>query len=904
MKQWKQVWLILLFLCIYIGQGSASDCDKRAGEDLRLMRRNMIANEIAGLEADDVYNSARTYIDTLQEDGSWADVDYVTVPSTTFPAQAHIDRLRIIARAYALPGQLLFESEEAMAAIEKALPAMESKVLKMTGGERQTPGNWWWWNLYIPPKLGFVLAVAEGNIDEEVYAVSLETLHWCLAHPLDWYMKGLTGQATNSIDAIKGNLYYAMLAGREEDIHYIMSEFEKTMTIVQRPYEGLMEDGSYVAHNMIDFYAYYNTFILDSIRILDYVKDTDFMPGEEVMDGFSNALCNGASWAMFQGYRELSASGRSMHGPFTKETSAQIIEGLRFVASQEGTYQMQAQALLDQWESGYEMHTGHRYFYTGDFTIHKTQDSYVSVRTSSSRTIGGEAWGGNGQTNTYMGDGGMWIFNDAERVYDSSFLACMDWDRMPGVTLLKNTLPQRFFSYWMVAEPYVGGVSDGTGGVSAMNLSHISIPLAAQKSWFFFDDEVVCLGSGIQSESEDEALTVIDQREDTGGAVTVNGQINVGEANSQQKLENVQWISNEGVGYFFPDTAEVMLERETREGSWSLLSATQSEEPLHADTTLMYINHGKNVQDGTYAYAVLPNKSADEMERYAAQEQIRILENSRTVQAVQDLSTNSTGIVFWPENREFLSAVLSPNEEYADGICHRNISNTETRAIGVTVKGKSGTASADAAYGAQSFAVSEERLKGDVQMQICWFDDANARSGSYWTVKYLAEDGVRTTQTVPYRYTDEWVTTTLTLEDAAFSGNGLIQDGVELAVVHNGSPVDTTKEKYEIVMDPSMESIAYSTTLYGPIIHSITLSPKGGRRGNRVPCKSSGSGDGHAVYRISPRRGGRGEAVCERAHAAGKNHTFTDRRQLYSAGNRRGNRYPGGIWKNKSYSFH
>ena len=51
----------------------------------------------------------------------------------------------------------------------------------------------------------------------------------------------------------------------------------------------------------------------------------------------------------------------------------------------------------------------------------------------------------------------------------------------------------------MVAEPFVGGVSDGEYGVSAMNLSHISLPLSAQKSWFFFDDEVVCLGSGIES---------------------------------------------------------------------------------------------------------------------------------------------------------------------------------------------------------------------------------------------------------------------------------------------------------------------------------------------------------------------------------------------------------------------
>lgn len=846
MKRLIKLLMLTALLCLGTALCAAAEqaecaCGARDGEDFEIMRKNMIANDIAGLLPGSIYNQAQGYIDTLQEDGSWKDVDYDTAPSGAYPGMEHVDRLRTIARAYSIPNQPLFESEAAMAAIERALPAIETKMLKLTpGGQRQTPGNWWWWNLNLPFKLGFVLSVAEGKISPQVFGESMISLKWCLSHPLDWYMKGLKGQATNSTDAIKGNLYYAMLSKNEADIQFIVSEFGESLKRVERPYEGITEDGGYVAHNMVDFYGYFSTFILDSIRVLDYLKDTAFLPPQDVTDTFAECLCEGASWAMYQGYRELSASGRSMHGPFTQDQTASIVSGLRFVASQQGRYQNRAQELLDRMDSGYEMHNGQRYFYNGDFTIHKTDTSYVSLRTSSSRTVAGEAWGGNGQTNTFMGDGCMWICNDAKKVYESSALACMDWNRLAGTTILDGRMPFRFLAYYMVAEPFVGGVSDGEYGVSAMNLSHISLPLSAQKSWFFFDDEVVCLGSGIESGAENETHTIVDQRENTGGPLLVDGVADVSGTTAEKTLQDVNWIANDGVGYYFPGGAEVSLKKEKRNGSWSLLSGTQSTVPLTANFTSLYLNHGAAVRDGGYAYAVLPDKEPAAVKDYAEGRNFEILENSRQIHAVRDVSTGSTGVVFWPGGRDCLSAYPASDKKYFDGIVSREVSNNVNRFISVKVKGKSGAASTTAAYGALGFAVSEQRISGDVDIQICWFDDSAAQSGSYWTVKYLAADGVRTTETVPYRYTDQWVTTTLTLKDAAFSGTGLIEDGVELAIVHNSAAVDTTQEKYELLHNPTMDGIAYSTTLYGPIVHSIHMAPHGQAPAAAYRAKAAG----------------------------------------------------------------
>lgn len=57
--------------------------------------------------------------------------------------------------------------------------------------------------------------------------------------------------------------------------------------------------------------------------------------------------------------------------------------------------------------------------------------------------------------------------------------------------------------------------------------------------------------------------------------------------------------------------------------------------------------HGTNPADATYAYAILPNKTAEEMAAYASNPDITILENSTDAHAVKDSSLNVVGVNFW-----------------------------------------------------------------------------------------------------------------------------------------------------------------------------------------------------------------------------------------------------------------
>ena len=49
---------------------------------------------------------------------------------------------------------------------------------------------------------------------------------------------------------------------------------------------------------------------------------------------------------------------------------------------------------------------------------------------------------------------------------------------------------------------FVGGVSNGLVGAATMIYQRPTIALKAKKSWFFFDDLILCVGSGITISSE------------------------------------------------------------------------------------------------------------------------------------------------------------------------------------------------------------------------------------------------------------------------------------------------------------------------------------------------------------------------------------------------------------------
>ncbi len=84
-----------------------------------------------------------------------------------------------------------------------------------------------------------------------------------------------------------------------------------------------------------------------------------------------------------------------------------------------------------------------------------------------------------------------------------------EWDRIPGTTLPAGEKRNPVDWGTKGTCTFTGGVSDGKYGVMTFRLNDYGVK--AQKSWFMFDNEVVCLGSGIGSDVPADIVTTLNQ---------------------------------------------------------------------------------------------------------------------------------------------------------------------------------------------------------------------------------------------------------------------------------------------------------------------------------------------------------------------------------------------------------
>lgn len=177
------------------------------------------------------------------------------------------------------------------------------------------------------------------------------------------------------------------------------------------------------------------------------------------------------------------------------------------------------------------------------------------------------------------------------------------------------------------------------------------------KSWFMLNDQIVFLGSGIGDTQGRDVTTTIDNRmaaPDAKIAVTAQDQSGKAVTVTEGKYSNLQWLCyqdqslNTSVGYYFPQTKEIKIETPTITANQKDIRnvASQADNMITEKYFTMTYEHGKKTDD-SYSYVMLPNATAEEMKQYAANPEIEIVENSKTVQAVRDTKDHITAMNFF-----------------------------------------------------------------------------------------------------------------------------------------------------------------------------------------------------------------------------------------------------------------
>ncbi|MFV0362457.1 MAG: polysaccharide lyase 8 family protein [Suipraeoptans sp.] len=276
----------------------------------------------------------------------------------------------------------------------------------------------------------------------------------------------------------------------------------------------------------------------------------------------------------------------------------------------------------------------------------------------------------NGESNKcwHVNDGVTYLYTADANQYNGDFYASVDMQRLPGITVDRSL--ERYtdpYYCWYLPESknvyaFAGGATLGDFGITGLQYrgqgNGKERDLEVKKSWFMFDDAVVCLGSGITSTTGNEIETIIDNKKlkknmsneitmmdmSTKKCDSLTGEETVHKTSFLHLTGNAGAASD--IGYYFPEDVQIKLLCEQREGTWNDAKVNPNNKRTNNYATY-WIAHGKYPKDATYKYVILPGKSVAEMEVYEEKQEISICECSNQAHAVFHNRLDILGIHFW-----------------------------------------------------------------------------------------------------------------------------------------------------------------------------------------------------------------------------------------------------------------
>lgn len=574
-------------------------------------------------------------------DGSFTDIDYSKEDRTDWEPLTHIDRVYDFVFAYTNPGNKYYESE---ALYEKIVAALNYWYQRNPYCD-----NWWYNQIAEPQRIGVLLIqmrIGKQQIPADLENRTLQRMKTDGGNPADW-----TG--ANRTDIALHWIYRACLTADvtllRNAINYVYNPVQYTTG------EGFQHDNCYFQHGAQLYIGGYGDEILKGVtQVAMYTRGTQYALSEARLQLLSKFMLETYYQTIRGAYMLFDVLGRGVSRPSgTSKGSASLYAERMMILDPEHAeeYAEIIERLGGRKSADYGLKPLHTHYFRGDYTLHVRPGYTFDVRTVSTRTMRCEYGNGENLKTYFMSDGCTNMVIKGNEY--AGIFAMWDWARIPGVTAPQmKTIPQAV-SDWQTrgTSRFAGGVSDSIYGATAYSYEdkYKNINTAARKAWFFFDDEVVCLGAGITSTATVPVNTTINQCTLVGGKATVsaNGQVSEVAMGEYAYDNNLNWVWHNNIGYVFPDGGNVFLLNQNRSGSWYDINTTASKTVMKKNVFTLGFNHGQSPKDDTYAYIVVPNKSsAAEMAAYPM-DNIEILANTDSMQVVRNKKLGVWEFIFY-----------------------------------------------------------------------------------------------------------------------------------------------------------------------------------------------------------------------------------------------------------------
>lgn len=269
----------------------------------------------------------------------------------------------------------------------------------------------------------------------------------------------------------------------------------------------------------------------------------------------------------------------------------------------------------------------------------------------------------------YTAYGMTYIYNSDQTQFDDNFWPTVNPYQLPGTTVDLQPRSASSGAAFRGTNSWTGGVTLNDWGAAGMQLCAWNSDLTAKKSWFMFNDEIVCLGAGITCTSNHDVETIIENRKLTAEGTndfTVDGNVEPDYLGWTGAVPDVSWAHLAGntagadIGYYFPQPATLKSARTVDTGSWYAIDPYEVGSPtnlMSRNYLALWFDHGTNPANGTYSYVLLPGKSRSATASYAASPQVAVIQNSGFIQAVSQGPLGIMAANFWNDGDQSVGPI-------------------------------------------------------------------------------------------------------------------------------------------------------------------------------------------------------------------------------------------------------
>ena len=596
-------------------------------------------------------SKAKDYLDLIQEDGAFGDVDYKATSSaangTAWSPYLALDRLQAITVAYHKEGNALYHDEEVINKLNKAIVYW--------GKMNPSSSNWWENQIGVQLRFSRIALFMESIVSKDAMDIMLNKL--LEKTPVKY------GTGQNNLWFDQNYVYYAIITEngtkhtnstgfKKLDLKELVDDYLSYCLVVQtddNTAEAVQVDNSFYMHGR-QFYS--NGYGMSMFRDMSFwiymLRETSYAFEQDVIDLMADYMIDGTSWTIRGDIMELYLGYRPYDYDVGYDNyAAEYIDPLKRMIESDPDRADEYQAILDniQGKNTVNGKNGNYYMWRSGYASHMRDGYGVNIKMDSNQIIGGE-W--RGSWSGYDKDGGQLIYwtssaastitvdgDEYTNVYPT-----YDWAHCPGTTTVARIVQDyanagRFTN----GTEHTIGVSNGKYGNTAYDMNKKGTQV--KKGYFFFDDEFVALGSGINSTEGVNIHTTLNQCE--AEDVNVGGQ-SVAEGTKEQ-IYNTNWLYNGKVGYVFLENTDVVVSNSVQTNNPSLWDeAKKNETPA---TFTAYLDHGLKPSNDSYAYIVVPNTTAGAVSQYAGNTPVTVIANNEKVQAVRHDGLKQTQINFY-----------------------------------------------------------------------------------------------------------------------------------------------------------------------------------------------------------------------------------------------------------------